>query len=57
MEKVDISKILQENYKLNISKLKMNDVKEIILTTKKKQEEVLKTRIVDKESLKAIVQF
>lgn len=35
----------------------MNDVKEIILSTKKKQEEILKTRPVDKESLKAIVQF
>jgi hypothetical protein len=57
MGKIKASQILVKDAKLKAIKLDENFAKELIISTRKKQSEVLKLKVVDLEELKLVVRL
>ena len=59
MAKIEASKILKEGAELKVEKINFNDekVKSFVLETKRKQEEILQLKRVDREKLRLVIQL
>lgn len=56
MGKIKASQILVRNARIEVIKLKPSDVREMIESTRKKQDDLRKLKDVDQEKLKLVVQ-
>jgi hypothetical protein len=59
MAKIEASKILKEGAELKVEKINFNDEKVIsfVVETKRKQEEILQLKRVDREKLRLVIQL
>lgn len=59
MAKIEASKILKKGAELKVEKINFNDekVKSFVVETKRKQEEILQLKRVDREKLRLVIQL